>query len=223
MKIKLSTAVVLSAGLVLSTLVAFAEAHTLAPTSCEPDPLCSNGKEILNTGGTTTTHTFPPISFTFTLSQPLPPGDVLFDVKASGDLNNTTDTVNVLVGTTNVGVLNFPAIPALVAANCNQFTRNNEAPVGNLVCPRPEKVGAGGELVDAADPNPLVSVETSVVVDRSLLTGASIKLNLVPSGTMFDIAFQSESLVLTPEPATWLLVGSCLVGLAVWRGRKHAA
>jgi hypothetical protein len=221
MKIKLNIALVLSAALTLCTLATYAEAITLTPTSCVPAPACSNGAEILNTGGTATTHTFPPISFTFTLSQPVTTG-AIFDVQASGDLNNTTDTVTVMVGATNVGVLNFPALPALVAANCNQFTRNNEAPATNLVCPRPEKVGKGGDLVDPDDPNPLVSVETSIPVDKSLLTGATIVLSLVPSPTMFDIAFQSETLHI-PEPATWLLFGFGLVGLAGWRRRRHAA
>jgi hypothetical protein len=221
MKIKPDTALVLSAALTLCTLATYAEAITLTPTSCVPAPACSNGAEILNTGGGTTTHTFPPISFTFTLSQPVTTG-AIFDVKASGDLNNTADTVTVMVGAANVGVLNFPAIPALVAANCNQFTGGNQAPPTNLVCPRPEKVGAGGDLVDPADPNPLISVETSIPVDKSLLTGATIVLSLVPSGTMYDIAFQAETLQI-PEPATWLLFGFGLVGLAGWRRRRHAA
>ena len=220
MKIKLHTALVLGAALTLCTLATHAEAITLTPTSCVPAPACSSGAEIL-AGGNNPNHTFPPISFTFTLSQPVTTGGI-FDVKASGDLNNTTDTVTVMVGATNVGILNFPAIPALVAANCNQFNRNTEAPITNLVCPRPEKVGKGGDLVDADDPNPLVSVETSIPVDKSLLTGATIVLSLVPSGTMFDIAFQAETLQI-PEPATWLLFGFGLVGLAGWRRRRHAA
>jgi PEP-CTERM motif len=220
MKIKLHTALVLSAALTLCTLATYAEAITLTPTSCVPAPACSSGAEIL-AGGNNPNHTFPPISFTFTLPQPVTTGGI-FDVKASGDLNNTTDTVTVMVGATNVGILNFPAIPALVAANCNQFNRNTEAPITNLVCPRPEKVGKGGDLVDADDPNPLVSVETSIPVDKSLLTGATIVLSLVPSGTMFDIAFQAETLHI-PEPATWLLFGFGLVGLAGWRRRRHAA
>lgn len=223
MKNNLHTALALSAALTLCTLATYAEAITLTPTSCVPAPACSNGAEILNNGGNggTIPHTFPPISFTFTLPQPVTTGGI-FDVKASGDLNNTTDTVTVMVGATNVGILNFPAIPALVAANCNQFNRNTEAPITNLVCPRPEKVGKGGDLVDADDPNPLVSVETSIPVDKSLLTGATIVLSLVPSGTMFDIAFQAETLQI-PEPATWLLFGFGLVGLAGWRRRRHVA
>ena len=220
MKIKVNTALVLSAALTLCTFATYAEAITLTPTSCVPAPACSNGAEIL-AGGNNPNHTFPPISFTFTLPQPVTTGGI-FDVKASGDLNNTTDTVTVMVGATNVGILNFPAIPALVAANCNQFNRNTEAPITNLVCPRPEKVGKGGDLVDADDPNPLVSVETSIPVDKSLLTGATIVLSLVPSGTMFDIAFQAETLQI-PEPATWLLFGFGLVGLAGWRRRRHVA
>jgi len=70
MKNKLNTTFALSAALMLCTLVTYAEAITLMPTTCIPLPACENGAEILNNGGGGTSHTFPPISFTFTPAGP---------------------------------------------------------------------------------------------------------------------------------------------------------